>query len=193
MTTIRVGKRHRYTSIDRGALNDRRLSFRARGILAWLLDKPDDWHTNADAIAEVGCEGREAVRTALAELEKAGYLDRRKWRGEDGRWASEWTVLERPKGTEPERETGAGYPRRFPGPLTEDMKLNTDLRESSFAQEPDPDCFVCHGSGRAYYPDAPRADRNDPTPEGPCLCTKPWVPTERDVESREMAGTTSVD
>lgn len=133
MTTIRVEKRHRYTSIDRGTLNDSRLSFRARGILAYLLDKPDDWRTNAGAIAAAGREGREAVRTALAELEAAGYLVRRKWRNRAGRWESEWTVHERPDPadmsgfTQPRKPTlltSPGYPTREPGPQV--LKTETE-------------------------------------------------------------------
>lgn len=130
VTTIRVGKRHRYTSIDRSALNDRRLTFRARGVLAYLLDKPDDWKTNADSIAAAGVEGREAVRRALRELEACGYLTRKKWRNPQGQWQSEWTVLERP--LSPQRETGAGLPLRVPGPQvmktdTEDCPSDEDL------------------------------------------------------------------
>lgn len=102
MGTIRVARRRRYTSIDRRAINDRALSFRARGILHWLLDKPDDWSVRSEAIAnESAREGREAVRTALTELEAAGYLVRRRVQGPDGRWATETTVYEDPADAPP--------------------------------------------------------------------------------------------
>jgi hypothetical protein len=128
MTTIRVGRRDRYTVIDRGCLNDRRLSFRARGILGYLLDKPDDWQTSVEGLAAAAPEGREAVRTACQELEDYGYLERKKWRNRSGQWQSEWTVYERPKAQvaaiprKPRRLTGAGQPRRIPGP----QLLNTE-------------------------------------------------------------------
>lgn len=143
MTTIRVGRRARYTIIDRGALNDRRLSFRARGILAYLLDKPDDWQTSAEGIASAGSEGREAVRTALNELEAAGYLARKKWRNQ-GRWMSEWTVYEKPKdvkalvGTRPDsrrRQTGAGEPLPFPGPQLPKTDTEKGASEASLSIE----------------------------------------------------------
>ncbi|MDJ0386133.1 hypothetical protein [Streptomyces sp. G-G2] len=54
-------------------LEDSRLSFRARGILAYLLAKPDSWRVAADRISNAGKEGVEAVRTALRELRDAGY------------------------------------------------------------------------------------------------------------------------
>lgn len=97
MSTIRVARRNRFTTIDRATVNDPRLSFRARGVLMWLLDKPDDWQADARTIATAGSEGRDAVRAALAELEEHGYLVRRKYRGENGQWTSEHTIHERPQ------------------------------------------------------------------------------------------------
>jgi hypothetical protein len=94
VTTIRVATRKRFTQIERETANDTRLSFRARGVLLWLLDKPDDWRTSSDAIARHGKEGRDAVRAALTELEDAGYLLREKIRGEHGQWVTVVTVYE---------------------------------------------------------------------------------------------------
>ena len=98
--------------VDQRTTNDERLSFRARGILSWLLDKPDDWTCNSDAIArastgglDIGTdekpkltkgEGRDAVRAALNELEAAGYLRRQRKQKPDGTWITETEVHERP-------------------------------------------------------------------------------------------------
>ena len=75
-TSIRVARRDRYTSVSRSTINDENLSFRARGILIWLLDKPDDWRVDSEQIAAAAKEGRDAVRTALNELVAAGYIVR---------------------------------------------------------------------------------------------------------------------
>lgn len=137
MTTIRVTKRNRFTVIDRAATNDDRLSFRARGVLFWLLDKPDDWHTDSNAIARAGTEGRDAVRAALRELEGCGYLTRERKRDKQGRWSTEVFVLERPA---PENPSPDDIPEQFddePGPenpasenqalSTKDCKPKTDV------------------------------------------------------------------
>jgi hypothetical protein len=97
ITTIRVATRDRFTPVSRKTINDVRLSFKARGILIWLLDKPDDWVTSADRIESQGIEGREAVRSALKELEVFGYLVRIKYRDQLGVWRTEWTVYENPR------------------------------------------------------------------------------------------------
>lgn len=156
MTTIRVARRKRYTSIDRRALNDARLSFRARGVLAWLLDKPDDWRSNADTIAKAGREGRDAIRAALTELQECGYLKRNPHR-KAGKWATEWTVYELPNSVEPGRISSDGKPAtENPHWLadaenqalsTEDGEPNTDLQiEASQESEPAP-CERCNDSG----------------------------------------------
>lgn len=105
MATIRVAKRARFTTVDRETIRDASLSYRARGVLVWLLDKPNDWHTSAEGIAQHGTEGRDAIRAALRELQNAGYLRRAPYRDDAGKWATEWTVYERPQ-----RETSAGLP-----------------------------------------------------------------------------------
>ncbi|MFE3182731.1 hypothetical protein ACFXKR_17945 [Streptomyces violascens] len=54
-------------------LEDARLSFRARGVLAFLISKPDAWKVRAESIASAGKEGKEAIKTALRELKDFGY------------------------------------------------------------------------------------------------------------------------
>ncbi|GGU26423.1 hypothetical protein [Streptomyces violascens] len=73
MTILRRRLSTGFTVMPTAALEDSRLSFRARGILAFLIAKPDSWRVRAESIAAAGKEGREAVRTALRELRDAGY------------------------------------------------------------------------------------------------------------------------
>ncbi len=73
--------------ISNAVVRDENLSYRARGVLIDLLSRPDNWTTNADAIARRGKEGRDAIRTVLIELETAGYLVRQRIRKPDGTFA----------------------------------------------------------------------------------------------------------
>lgn len=82
---IRAESRDRYTVVHNETVEDGTLSFRALGLLVYILSKPDHWRTHVSQLAstrETG-EGREAVRTALKELERAGYVERR-WERADG-------------------------------------------------------------------------------------------------------------
>ncbi|MFH8635539.1 hypothetical protein [Streptomyces goshikiensis] len=84
MTILRRHLSTGYTVLPTATLEDARLSFRARGILAYLLAKPDTWKVAADRISKAGREGVEAVRTALRELRDAGYYRVVTERREDG-------------------------------------------------------------------------------------------------------------
>lgn len=106
-----------FTIIPNATLRDERLSYCARGVLVELLSRPSGWETNADALSErarrhrgdtVG-EGRRALRAAFKELEAAGYLLRRKEKGERGRIVTVLEVFDVPQVGglgEPDRGTG---------------------------------------------------------------------------------------
>lgn len=141
MTTIRVSKRTRFTVIDRATVNDADLSYRARGVLLWLLDKPDDWQTDSNAIARAGKEGRDAVRAALKELQTCGYLARERKQVEHGKWVTDVLVYERPKtdSQAPDGDSDWEPEPDLPTPEkassnTEDLPTTTDVfRDSTIA------------------------------------------------------------
>lgn len=75
----------RYATIPNDWLRDIRLSRKARGLLAELMSHRPGWRVTLDTLVATGPEGREAIRTGIAELERAGYLRRSRERAEDGR------------------------------------------------------------------------------------------------------------
>ena len=93
---IRTIKDKNYSVINNTVLRDERLSWRARGVAAYLLTQPDNWTINSDNIWSKGTEGRDAVRSALKELEKTGYLKRTKLQDENGKFSTVLTLYEIP-------------------------------------------------------------------------------------------------
>lgn len=83
---IRVEHRERYTVITNQALRDERLSYRSTGLLAYILSFQDDVALSGRALCVAKREGRDAVLAAMAELEDAGYLERRREQLDNGRW-----------------------------------------------------------------------------------------------------------
>lgn len=81
---LRNPNRHRWTVIDNRILEDERLSWDARGLLAFLLSKPDKWNVNVTHLEGQSKAGRSKVRRILRELSDTGYLEYRKARGKGG-------------------------------------------------------------------------------------------------------------
>lgn len=96
-TIFRKVKSREYTVIDNAVLNDKKLSFKAVGLLAFLLSKPDDWRFNYRHIATTHADGEAAVRAGMKELQKFGYLTRKRERQDDGTFAWVVTVHEEPE------------------------------------------------------------------------------------------------
>lgn len=99
---IRRGPRpaDRFTIVANAALEDEALTWRARGVLAYLLGRPEGWSTSADRLSGMspkGVEGRDSMRSVLAELESAGYIRRQKSQDQRGRWTTALVVYDAPE------------------------------------------------------------------------------------------------
>jgi DNA-binding MarR family transcriptional regulator len=84
---IRVSKStDRYAVLDKYFLDeDDRLSFRAKGLLAYLLAKPDDWRVYVGDLVRRTSDGRTAIYSTLKDLERAGYVERDQVRNGQGK------------------------------------------------------------------------------------------------------------
>jgi len=67
-----------FTQVSNELLNDEKLSFKAKGLYAYLFSKPDGWDFEAGRIARQSSDGRRAVLSGLSELENVGYIKRNK-------------------------------------------------------------------------------------------------------------------
>ena len=79
-----AGNASSHLVVDRSMLEDPRLSFRAKGLLAYLLAHPELDLSNKRQLASVSLEGADAVSTAFKELEEAGYFRKALEANEDG-------------------------------------------------------------------------------------------------------------
>ena len=76
----------RYATIPNDILNDDSISLKAKGLYAYLQSKPDNWRFSTDRMSQSLKEGKEAIKTALHELEKTHYLQRISVKNNKGRW-----------------------------------------------------------------------------------------------------------
>ncbi|KIL79546.1 helix-turn-helix domain-containing protein [Bacillus badius] len=98
MTTIRTKKRENpFVQIDKSVFTNDKLSWKAKGILGYLLSRPDDWVTYLADLEKRSTDGRDSVRNGLKELEEQGYLEKTRKR-EGGKFKGwEYTVFEIPQ------------------------------------------------------------------------------------------------
>lgn len=78
MPTIRTyhNKENPFVTLNKAPLNDGSLSFRAKGLWAYCLSKPVDWHFSVAQVLGQVKEGRDALYGAFKELIIGGYCVR---------------------------------------------------------------------------------------------------------------------
>jgi hypothetical protein len=81
---IRAARRYRYAQIDMNAIEDTRLSWAARGLLIYVLSRPDDWRVITKHLVKQGNLRRDGIHSLLKELRKCGYVRRKTIRNETG-------------------------------------------------------------------------------------------------------------
>lgn len=82
---IRNRPREKFVIIRNAAMLDNKLSLKAKGLLGVMLTFPDDWVYYMEHLEQQSTDGRDATRSAMRELLKAGYVVRQPARGENGR------------------------------------------------------------------------------------------------------------
>jgi hypothetical protein len=85
-----------YVMIRRDTLQDEKLSWEARGMLAYLLSKPNDWEVKPDDLQQK-C-GKDKTYRILSELKTAGYVKHNKIRDPKTQHitASHYIIFEEP-------------------------------------------------------------------------------------------------
>ncbi|MEQ6353543.1 DnaD domain protein [Lysinibacillus sp. M3] len=101
MAIFRVRKKENFVVLDKGFLNDIRLSWKAKGLLAYMLSLPDDWSFSTSNLATKSKCSRESTANTIKELTKAGYIHKTQVRTNHGKFGKlELFVFETPR-TEP--------------------------------------------------------------------------------------------
>ncbi len=98
----------KFYTLDKAISEDERLSWAARGLLIFLLGKPDNWEVSVAHLIKqtsraIGkSSGRDAVRVIIKELESAGYMAVDRSRSDGGSFSGmDYTVCERPQTENP--------------------------------------------------------------------------------------------
>ena len=98
MAVFRVERNKGYTVMSNHHLRNKELTLKAKGLLSQMLSLPEDWDYTLAGLSYINRESIDAIRTAIWELEKAGYITR--WQGRDDKGkmtAIEYTIYEQPQ------------------------------------------------------------------------------------------------
>ena len=76
MAVLRKEKKGNYTVVDNAIFKDKELSIKSIGLLCIMLALPDSWNYSIAGLVSIVSDGESAVRSALKELEEAGYFRR---------------------------------------------------------------------------------------------------------------------
>ena len=120
MAVFRVERTQNYTVMSNYHLRDKGLSLKAKGLLSLMLSLPEDWDYTLSGLARISLEGKDAIRAAVVELEKAGYVQRRQTTDKKGKFASnEYIIREYPVSHEPPPEGPSSANPLSENPTTE--------------------------------------------------------------------------
>ena len=90
-----------FAQISRAVLQNRDLSWEARGVLAYLLSKPADWEIHFWDLVNQGPGARDRMRRILTELQTAGHVTRQHYNDPvTGKWVWITHIYENPADVE---------------------------------------------------------------------------------------------
>ena len=149
MAIIRQKRKKRFSIVDNNVIEDKQLSFKARGLLIYMLSKPDDWKFYTEELAKrSNKDGISAIKTALNEIEDAGYLTRKQGHKKNGQFTSQDWILTDTSTNSPQVEkpladkapAGKALADNRTLPNT-DFKPNTDHTNKNDDDQPVEDAF----------------------------------------------------
>ena len=162
MAVFRIDKTRDYTVMSNHHLRNTELSLKAKGLLSLMLSLPENWDYTTKGLAAICKDGIDSISSCIRELEKHGYIIRERMRNEKGQLTTiEYTILEQPKNTPPEREKPIrenpvlDIPAQLNTNILNKKELNTDISNTypikSYQKEPEP--------AKAAQPPKEKSDR----------------------------------
>lgn len=143
-------------------LKNKNLSLKAKGLLSQMLSLSDEWDYSLKGLASINKESVDAVRTAVLELEEAGYVVREQTRAAQGTFSqTAYTIYEQPQLDLPisENPTQLNTKRSKTNPEKK-KELNTDVinDQSNLISSLNPFSCECGNVENQDEPDEMRKD-----------------------------------
>ena len=140
MAVFRVEKNKGYTVMSNHHLRNKELTLKAKGLLSQMLSLPENWDYTLAGLSHINKESIDAIRTAIWELEKTGYIERSQGRDEKGKMtAITYTIYEQPQNPVLENPTSDKPVLENPttdNPTSENpTQLNKDIQKTDLSKK----------------------------------------------------------
>ena len=96
ISVFKIEKTKGYTIMSNYHLQDRNLTYKAKGLLSFMLSLPDDWDYSLKGLCAISKESRDGIRSILKELQEHHYLEIEKTRGDKGYFEYNYLIYEIP-------------------------------------------------------------------------------------------------
>ncbi len=137
MAVFRIEKTRDYTVMANHHLKNRELTLKAKGLMSVMLSLPDDWDYTLAGLARISREGVDAIREAVKELERAGYVIRNRVRNEKGQLTdTEYVIYEQPRAPEVAADNREPVSPALEKPVLENPTLDHPILENPTQDEP---------------------------------------------------------
>ena len=134
MGIVRVHKTKNFTVMSNYHFKEKKMSLKAKGLLSLMLSLPDDWNYSISGLVTLSKDGKDSVMSALAELEKFGYLTREREVNEKGQFSGiNYNIFEQPQQEKPIAEKPILANANEEKPIAENTQLlNTNQLNNLF-------------------------------------------------------------
>ena len=131
MAVFRVERNTGYTVMSNHHLRNKELTLKAKGLLSQMLSLPEDWDYTLAGLSHINREKIDAIREAVRELERAGYIVRSRERDEKGRLrGADYVIYEQPQ-LPPKPDLPTLENPMLENPTQENpMQLNKDIQRT---------------------------------------------------------------
>ena len=96
MSVFKIEKNNNYTVMSNYHLRDKELSYKAKGLLSFMLSLPEDWDYSLAGLCSISKESKDGIRSILKELQDHHYLEIEKVRGKKGYFEYNYLIYEIP-------------------------------------------------------------------------------------------------
>lgn len=96
MAKFTIEKTKDYTVMSNYHLRDKNLSYKAKGLLSFMLSLPEDWDYSLAGLCSISKETRDGIRLILKELQEQHYVEIEKVRGDNRYFEYNYLIYEVP-------------------------------------------------------------------------------------------------